>query len=185
MGQETDKIFERAKLNLEEENHENALRLFNEVLNREPSHVEALRNKAMIKVLNANKNEAEDFLLFAIEQQPEDDQLYQILGTFYHNNNQPVKARKNLLKAFEINPSNILACRGLAMVFANYYGDHDKAITYFSEAIKLNDESADLYFYRGCSYMILGFGDKAKADLQKACELGHPKAENMLEKYFS
>jgi len=184
MGQKTEKIFERAKFNLEKENHENALRLLNEVLNREPSHKRALRSKAMIKILNDGKQKAEEFLKFAIKQQPEDDQLYQMLGTLYHNNKQPAEARKQFLKAVEYNRTNALAYRGLAIIYANHYSDHNKAINYFTKAISLNKDDADLYFSRGCSHLILDHREEAKIDLQKASELDHLKAQEMLKEYF-
>lgn len=184
MGQKTEKIFNRAQTNLEEENHENALRLFNEVLNREPSHKKALRSKALIKILDGEKEEAEKFLLFAIDQQPEDDQLYQMLGSLYHNTEEPKKALAQFKKALELNSSNIVAQRGLGILFAHVFGDHKKAIQYFSEAIKLNQEKADLYFNRGCSYMILENMNKAESDLRKASQLGHSKAREMVEQYF-
>lgn len=92
MGQKTEKIFERAQTNLQKEKHENALRLLNEVLNREPSHKKALRSKGLIKILDEDFKEAEKFLLFAIEQQPEDDELHQMLGSLYHNNEDPKKS---------------------------------------------------------------------------------------------
>jgi len=184
MGQKTNKIFERAKLNLEEENHENALRLFNEVLNREPTHAKALRSKAMIKIITADKYEAEGFLHFALEQQPEDDQLHQMLGTLYHNNDEPDRAKKHFNKAVDLNDSNALAYRGLGMVYANQYGEHDQAIAFFTKAINLEPESGELYFFRGCSYMIQHRQQEAKTDLQKATDLDHPKAKEMLDKYF-
>lgn len=184
MGQKTEEIFERAKFNLERENHENALRLLNEVLNREPGHKRALRNKAIIKILNDKREEAEEFLKFAIKQQPEDDQLYQMLGTLYHNNDQPAEARKQFLKAIKYKPSNILAHHGLAMIYANRYSDHEKAIDYFTEAIRLSEGDADLYFSRGCSHLILDHKEEAKIDLQRASELDHQKAKEMLKEYF-
>src|SRR6056297_116848 len=155
MGQKTEKLFDRAQTNLQEENHENALRLFNEVLNREPSHKKALRSKALIKILDGRKKEAEKFLLFAIEQQPEDDQLYQMLGTLYHNNEKPKKALAQFKKAVDINNGNALALKGLGVLYAQAFGDAEEAVMHFSQAIEHSKPQADLFFNRGCSYMIL------------------------------
>ncbi len=184
MGQKTEKIFQRAKSNFEDENHEHALRLFNEVLNREPGHKKALRSKGLIKVLNESSKEAEEFLLFAIDHRPEDDQLYQMLGTLYHNNDHPKKALAQFKKAIAINSANSVAQWGMGILYAHYFGDHEKAVNYFSEALKLNDEKNDLFFNRGCSYMILEEMTKAEEDLRKAANLGHSKAQEMLENYF-
>ncbi len=184
MGQKTDKIFKRAKVNLEKDNYENALRLFNEVLNREPTHNEALRNKALIKLINADKKEAKRFLLFAIEQQPEDDQLYQMLGAFYHNNEAPKKAVSIFKKSIKINKDNELAHKGLGMLYAHFLNDHNNAVRHFDKAIALDQHSAEIYFNRGCSHMILQNMEKAEKDLREASRLGSSQAGEMLEKYF-
>lgn len=184
MGQKTERILDRARINMEENNHKNALRLFNEVLNQEPGHLQALRSKALIKISSGEADEAEEFLLFAIKQQPQDDQLYQMLGTFYLNNNSPNKALTQLERATKINSANSIAHHGLGLLYAQVQGEHKKAISHFSKAIESSEASPDAFFNRGCSYMILQSMDKAEADLRKAVELGHPKAEEMLKKYF-
>ncbi len=184
MGQQTEKLFERAKVNLDEDNHENALRLFNEVLNREPSHKKALRSKGLIKVLNNSAEEAEEFLLFAIEQQPEDDHLYQMLGTLYHNNEEPTKALEQFKKAVELNDSNAIAHQGLGMIYAQIFGEHQQAITHFNKSIEGNSNKAEIFFNRGCSYMLMEERAKAKEDFRKASDLGHTKSREMLKKYF-
>lgn len=184
MGQKTKSIFKRAKVNLEKGNDEKALRLFNEVLNREPSHKKALRNKGLIKLLN-NGKEAEEFLLFAIDQQPEDDKLYQMLGSFYHNREQPQKALAQFRKSIDINEDNVLSHIGLGMLYAHQLNEHDKAVDHFTKAIVLDADSADVFFNRGCSHMILQNMEKAKEDLQRAEERGNEKAEGLLKKYFS
>lgn len=185
MGQKTEKIFERAQSNLQQDKHEHALRLFNEVLNRQPSHKKALRSKAFIKILKSDYKEAEEFLQFAIEQRPQDDQLHQMLGTLYHNNEKPLKALALFKKATELNNSNTAAQRGLGMLYAHVIGEHEKAITHFSYAIDLSNDKADLFFNRGCSYMILEKMDEAESDFRKAGELGHDKAQEMVNKYFN
>jgi len=184
MGQKTEKIYNRAKENLEKQNHEHALRLFNEVLNREPGHPQALRNKALIKVMNEDDEEAEKFLLFAIDQQPGDDQLYQLLGTLYHNSGKPQKALAQFKKALDVNADNTIAQQGVGMVYAQMLGEHEQAIIHFTKALENNPQNVDLLFNRGCSYMISEHMDKAEQDLQKAAELNHEKASEMLEKYF-
>lgn len=184
MGQKTEKIFERAKVNLDEDNHENALRLFNEVLNREPTHKQALRNKGLIKILKSSAEEAEEFLLFAIDQQPEDDQLYQMLGTLYHNNEEPTKALKQFKKALELNDSNAIAHQGLGMIYAQVFGEHKQAIPHFDKAIEANSTKAEVFFNRACSHMLLDDRSKAEEDFRKAGEMGHAKSKEMLENYF-
>lgn len=184
MGKKTDQLLYRAKANLEQEEHENALRLYNQVLNREPSHLQALQSKALIKISTGKPQEAEEFLKFAIKQQPDDDQLHQMLGTFYLNNKSPQKALDELKRALKLNPSNDVAHHGLGLLFSQVHGQHKKAVAHFTKAIEISQSSADTYFNRGCSYMILKQMEKAEQDLRKAVELGHSKAKEMVEEYF-
>ncbi|WP_445666121.1 tetratricopeptide repeat protein [Fodinibius sp. AD559] len=183
MGQKTEKIYNRAKEYLDKQNHEHALRLFNQVLNREPGHPKALRNKALIKVLDDDE-EAEKFLLFALDQLPDDDQLYQLLGTLYHNNGKPQKALAQFKKAIDVNADNTIAQQGAAMVYAHMLEEHEQAIIHFTKALENNPQDMELLFNRGCSYMISEQMDKAEQDLRQAAELNHDKANEMLEKYF-
>lgn len=54
-------------------------------------------------------------------------------------------------------------------------GQKDEALADYSDAIKLDDKSAQAYFDRGVLYIDQGKADEAKADLDKAIEL-NPKA---------
>ncbi|HEX6983603.1 MAG TPA: tetratricopeptide repeat protein [Balneolaceae bacterium] len=184
MGQKTERIFDRAIANLEEDNHENALRLFNEILNREPRHLEALRSKALIKISSGKTDEAEDFLLFAIEQQPQDSQLHQMLGTLYLNSGSPEKAFAPLKRAAEINPFNDTAHYGLGLLYGQFQGDHQKAASHFTKAIEISEASAEAYFSRACSFMILQKMEEAERDFQQADKLNHPEAKEMIKEYF-
>ncbi len=184
MGQKTEQLFERAQVNIKNKNHENALRLLNEVLNREPGHKQALRNKALIKVLNEEAEEAEKFLLFAIDQQPKDDQLHQLLGTAYHNDKKPQKALRQFKKAIAINSENALAQQGCAVIYGQVLGEHDQAIIHYSKALESTPDNPDLYFSRGCSYMITEQMTEAEKDLKTAADLDHQKAKEMIKKYF-
>jgi len=50
--------------------------------------------------------------------------------------------------------------------------EHDKAISDFTEAIRLNPNYAKTYYNRGVSYDEKGEQEKADADFGKAQELG-------------
>ena len=51
-------------------------------------------------------------------------------------------------------------------------GDFDKAITYFSEAIRLDAKLAAAYYNRGMAFRESGDESKAEADLAEAKNLG-------------
>jgi tetratricopeptide (TPR) repeat protein len=52
-----------------------------------------------------------------------------------------------------------------------YAGDCDKAIEYFTKAIKLNPDDAYFYYWRSIAYFEKGDYDKAIEDFTKAIEL--------------
>lgn len=183
MGQKTEQILKRAKSFQDKGNNEQALRLFNQVLNREPGNRKALRNKALLKLINKDPD-AEEFLLFAIDQQPGDDQLYQMLGSYYQQQEQAEKALAQFKKAIEINNDNILAHIGLGMVYSRFLNEHKRAVRHFSRAISLGNDSAEVYFSRGCSNMVLQNMKVAEEDLRLAADRGSDQAEELIDRYF-
>lgn len=183
MGQKTDQIFERGQLFLEKGNYEQALRLFNQVLNREPKYKEALKNKVLIKIAEAPREEAKESLQFALNKFPEDDELHDIAGSFHINYKDFNTGVKHLKRSVQLNENNELAHYGLGIVSANHHSDHAQAIKHFSKAIEQNPEFAEAFFNRGCSHLMEDHVDKARQDLNTAKKLGHPDAEDILDKY--
>lgn len=184
MGKKTEQICDKAEKYLDNGNLEQALRLFNQVLNREPSHARALQNKALIKIEEDDATDVREFLLFAVEQQPEDDKLRQILGSFYHQQNEYEKALAQLNKSIALNNDNASAHKSIGMISAQHLEDHEKAVTHFSKAIALTKENAATYFNRGCSYLILNQFEQAEKNLKKADKMGYNQAQQMIEQYF-
>lgn len=184
MGQKTDQIFERGQLFLEDGNYEQALRLFNQVLNREPKYKRALKNKVLIKIAERDKEKAEESLQSALNKIPEDDELQQIAGSFYINNKELERGIDHLQHAIQLNDENALAHYGLGIISANHQSDHRKAIDHFSKAIEHSPNFTEAFFNRGCSYLIEDELDDAKQDLLKAQASGHPDADSVLDKFF-
>jgi Flp pilus assembly protein TadD len=59
----------------------------------------------------------------------------------------------------------------------NKKGQSAKAISDYSEAIKLKPKHADFYYSRGLAYNKVGKSDKAIYDYTKAIELKHKHAD--------
>ncbi|SMO40068.1 tetratricopeptide repeat protein [Fodinibius sediminis] len=184
MGQRTDQMFERGQLFLNNGNYEQALRLFNQVLNREPTHKGALKNKVLIQIAERETDKARESIEFALSENPKDDELQEIAGSFYINNNDIESGVAHLNRAVELNDGNVLAHYGLGIVTANQYEDHQQAVFHFSKAIEQDPEFADAFFNRGCSYLIEKQMKQARKDFVRARELGHEEAQDLLDSYF-
>lgn len=184
MGQRTERIYNRGESFLQKKNYEQALRLFNQVLNREPGHKRALKNKLIIKIDQNQNQETEEFLEFALKQIPEDSELQQIAGSYYMSLNKAETAEKHFNKSISLDNKNTLAYYGLGLIAANQHSDHEEAIRCFSQAIQLDENFANAHFNRGCSYMLRDQMDQAREDFFKAKELEHPEADEFLKQYF-
>ncbi len=184
MGQRTERIYDRGVSFLRNKNYEQALRLFNQVLNREPGHKKALKNKLIIKIDQDKSQEAEEFLEFALKQVPDDSELQQIAGSYYMSLNKAETAEKHFKKSIALNNKNALAYYGLGLIAANQHSDHEEAIRCFSHAIQLDDNFANAHFNRGCSYMLQDKMGNAREDFLRAKELEHPEADHFLQQYF-
>lgn len=184
MGQRTERIYNRGESFLRKKNYEQALRLFNQVLNREPGHKKALKNKVIIKIDQDKNQEAEEFLEFALKQVPDDSELQQIAGSYYMSLNKADTAEKHFKKSIVLDDKNALAHYGLGLIAANQHSDHEESIRCFSHAIQLENNFANAHFNRGCSYMLQDQMVKAREDFLKAKELEHPEADHFLQQYF-
>ncbi len=153
-------------------------------LTENPQYKEALKNKVLIKISEASKDEATKSLNFALDQLPQDDELQQIAGTFFINHQEFEKGLAHLRRSVQLNNKNALAHYGLGIVRANQQSDHQKAIEHFNKAIEVNPEFTEAFFNRGCSHLIVEQHEEAKRDLTAAKELGHPDVDELLEKYF-
>lgn len=83
-------------------------------------------------------------------------------------------------KAESLNSDNafIFYCHG---TFLAHRQDFDKAIIYFTKAIKLDSRFAEAYFNRGMAYLRKGDKQSGKTDLGKAGELGLYSAYSIIK----
>ena len=91
------------------------------------------------------------------------------LGLLYLRMNQYGEARESFRRALEINPAKGKFLRGVGV--ASYYsGDIRDAKSALSQAIILEPEDAEAYFYLGRIYAQEGMWEMALANLEKAKE---------------
>ena len=61
--------------------------------------------------------------------------------------------------------------------------DFKAAISYYNQAIKVDNDFAEAYFNRGLTYIYINEVDKGIADLSKAGELGIYQAYNLISRF--
>jgi tetratricopeptide (TPR) repeat protein len=61
--------------------------------------------------------------------------------------------------------------------------DFKTAISYYDQAIAIDNDFAEAYFNRGLTYIYIGENEKGIADLSKAGELGIYQAYNLISRF--
>jgi tetratricopeptide (TPR) repeat protein len=92
------------------------------------------------------------------------------------------EALADLNRAARLNPKDVWVFNKRGMVWL-CQGNYEKALADFSTAIQVGPDLPHAYFFRGNVYRHhLNQPDKAIADYQQACKMGHPLACRELEK---
>jgi len=94
-----------------------ALRLFREVLEREPTHMVALYNLGRLEYRAGNYQEAEKFITKVLDQEENHWQARYILGQTYSRLGQDDKAEQEFLPVVKLSPRNAQAHFNLAAVY--------------------------------------------------------------------
>lgn len=112
------------------------------------------------------------YLTAAINAQPGEAACYTNRANAYLKLNQLAEAQKDAVKAQELNPQ--LDCTYDVFAEISYRtGKYQKCVDYCNEAIRLNAEDPDAYYYRGCAYEKLGNKQQANADKNRGVKLGY------------
>jgi len=91
-------------------------------------------------------------------------------------------AEKDLRAAVRANDKNAAAHNNLAFVLRKQGSVHfDEALQHYNRAIKLNDELAEAYMYRGVLYQAMGQNELALTDHARLLELGRGDLAKELE----
>jgi hypothetical protein len=93
-------------------------------------------------------------------------------GVFYAKKGQVDRALYDFKKTIMLDPSDYKAYYNLGVLYGSS-GLFDMAIECFSMAIVINQNYDVAYLYRGTYYARTGRMEQARADYQKACDLGN------------
>ncbi len=135
-----------------ERKYNDALRLFNRILDNDHANLQALIDKAELFKLQQDYNAAIDILTAAQSLAPKNntDLLFK-LAQIRQENNQLSDAEKIYHEILEINKQNIEAIFALAKLFFKR-SEPDKAINYFQRALKINPNSLEALSQLGFLY---------------------------------
>jgi tetratricopeptide (TPR) repeat protein len=93
-------------------------------------------------------------------------------GVFYAKKGQVDRALYDFKKTIMLDPSDYKAYYNLGVLYGSS-GLFDMAIECFSMAIVIDQNYDVAYLYRGTYYARTGRMEQARADYQKACDLGN------------
>lgn len=145
--------------------YEEAIALFQKVLEKEPDSVDARYNLALSLLRSGKQDEAIALLEKVIEMKPDMMETYLALGECYFNMGENEKAKSYFEQALEKEPNNAEVYYNLGII--HYKDDRtDEAIKNFITSNSLDPEFAPTYYQLGLAYIKKGEMDKAVQNLE-------------------
>ncbi|MEA3450366.1 MAG: tetratricopeptide repeat protein [Bacteroidota bacterium] len=151
-------------------NYQQALSDYDYALSIRPNNVDILVNRGTTKGKTGDLQAALNDFNRAIELKPEMAQAYSNRGLAYAFLKQYDKAIADYNKAIQLEPSGN-TFYNLGMVFINLRKNQE-ALDNFQEAINMNYQIAEVYFYKAISESRLSLNDQACADMKIAAQKG-------------
>lgn len=163
-------------------NVDEAKKGYTDVLQMNPWHADANYQLGVIMGREGNTSEALRLMNRALMLKKDPD-YYLGLGYLYLNNLKDTKkAKTNFQEAYELNPKSYYACFMLGDL-AERDRNHEKAITYYKKAIKIDPSVAASYKKLAAIYDARGMNDMARQYWQTVLEV-NPK-DKEAKAYFS
>jgi tetratricopeptide (TPR) repeat protein len=148
----TKAAFEGARTALAAKNYDEAIRLFKEAAEKDPTQHVIYANLADAYSQSKKYDDAATAYNKAIELKPDESAYYNNLGIVLANANKIDDATKSLQKAAELNPAGAgQSYYNLGAVLTNK-GKTKEAGDAFKKAIELNPQMASAYYQLGISY---------------------------------
>jgi tetratricopeptide (TPR) repeat protein len=151
-------------------NYDQALELFNEVLDKSPR-----LNIVHLYVANChyqmkNWDKAIEHFQQAGRQQPDNYYIFQSLGNCYFQQGEYIQAIESYKKVLELQPDHLEAVRSIGKSYFNQK-DHRKAIHWYEKLDLSLIESPNVAYNIGVFYVNRGTMDKAVIYLKRAVQL--------------
>ena len=144
--------FEGARAALTAKNYDEAIRLFKEAAEKDPTQHVIFANLADAYSQTRKYDDAAEAYKKAIELKPDEAAYYNNLGIVYGNAGKIDEATTNLQKAAELNPAGASqSWYNLGAVLTNR-GRTKEAADAFKKAIEINPQMATAYYQLGISY---------------------------------
>jgi len=176
----TEFFYDRAYAHFLNGTYKEGIADFNEVLKREPKHVNALFYRSQIFQEQGNTNQAMTDLNKVIEIKPDFVEAYLERAQISFEAENFKFCIKDCNKVIELNPNfaDAYYYRGIAR--GGVEKDKD-AIDDFNKAIELNENHDEALMARGAAKLYLGNKKGACMDWNRAAKLGNDEAEIMFE----
>lgn len=125
-----------------------AKKIYQEVLEQQPQHAEALHLLGVIAAQSGDPRQAVDFMSKSIERNPNNAMAHTNLGNSLSDLGQYQAAVDSYSKAIAINPDYVNAYRNRGNAL-NALQKHRAAIASYDKAIAINPDIAETYYLRG------------------------------------
>ena len=163
MKKENLSIENKFKLALQNQNKKNLIfaeKLYKEILQIEPNHLESICYLATIFAQTKRTNLAKNFFLKAIEINPDNPRINNNLGNIFLQLGENHKALKYFEKSIKLKPNYADAYLNLGLAFKSL-GKYEQATSFFEKAIKVQPEHIRSYNILGKTLKELGKYNKA------------------------
>ena len=163
MKKENLSIGNKFKLALQNQNKKNLIfaeKLYKEILQIEPNHLESICYLATIFAQTKRTNLAKNFFLKAIEINPDNPRINNNLGNIFLQLGENHKALKYFEKSIKLKPNYADAYLNLGLAFKSL-GKYEQATSFFEKAIKVQPEYIKSYNILGKTLKELGKYNKA------------------------
>lgn len=180
-AQQYQKLFDQANQLAQQGKNEEAIALYEQVIELNPNFAPAYNNLGMIyQSSGLDIAEVAWYFKAATDIDPKFDQAYVNLGKAYYNMGHFGLAERYTAKALEINPKSIEAKLSLGWICLLGKSRPDEALIYFKEASE-NTRHPSAYFGLGMAYFMSGDGARVLEYITKLREMGEDGLATQLE----